>query len=120
MSIGLLIVAIVLLLANGLFVALEFSLIASRRTKLEQLDTERVTVRLALEASAELPLQLASVQLGVTMCSLGLGAVAEQSVAEGLKQLFGLFGSIPDGVADSLAVVIALLIILFLHTVIGE
>jgi len=74
----------VLLLGNGVFVAIEFSLIASRRTKLEQFAADgRLSARLALEASSELPLQLASVQLGVTMCSLGLGAVSEQAVAEG-------------------------------------
>jgi CBS domain containing-hemolysin-like protein len=121
MSVGLLLVAVVLLAANGVFVALEFSLIASRRTKLEQLrDEGGLSARLAYDAASELPLQLASVQLGVTMCSLGLGAVAEQSVAEGLKSLFDLIGGLPDGVADSVAVVIGLGVILFLHTVVGE
>lgn len=121
MSVGLLLFAIVLLVANGLFVGLEFSLIASRKTRLEQLaESGRLSARFALDAASDLPMQLASVQLGVTMCSLGLGAVSEAAVAEGLKSAFELIGSIPESVVDTLALVIALVIILFLHTVIGE
>src|SRR5919197_3594317 len=76
MSVWLVVAAIALLAANGLFVAKEFSLIASRRTKLERLAEDgSLSARLAFEAANELPLQLASSQLGVTMASLGLGAV---------------------------------------------
>jgi CBS domain containing-hemolysin-like protein len=120
-NIWLLLVAVLLLAANGLFVALEFAVIASRRTKLEQLAGEgSVSARFALDAASELPLQLASVQLGVTMASLGLGAVAEPTVAHGIRQVLELFGSIPQGVVETVAVVFGLGIILFLHTVLGE
>lgn len=110
----------VLLGANGVFVAKEFALIASRRTKLQGLaDDGSLSARLALEAASELPLQLASSQLGVTMASLGLGAVAEPTVAHALENAFGAIG-VPNGVTDSLAVVIGLAIVVFFHMVFGE
>jgi CBS domain containing-hemolysin-like protein len=110
----------VLLGANGVFVAKEFALIASRRTKLQGLAEEgSLSARLALEAASQLPLQLASSQLGVTMASLGLGAVAEPTVAQGLENAFSAVG-IPNGVTDTLAVVIGLAIVVFFHMVFGE
>jgi len=119
-NVWLLLVAVLLLAANALFVAFEFAVIASRRTKLEQLaDDGRVSARFALDAASELPLQLASVQLGITMTSLGLGAVAEPTIAEAIHDFLDLFG-IPAGLAGSIAVVVGLVFILFLHTVFGE
>ena len=71
MNVWLIVATFVLLAANGVFVAKEFSLIASRRTKLEGLAEDgSLSARLAFEAAGELPLQLASSQLGVTMASL--------------------------------------------------
>src|SRR5689334_23798657 len=88
-NVWLIVATFVLLGANGVFVAKEFSLIASRRTKLEGLAEDgSLCARLAFEAAGELPLQLASSQLGVTMASLGLGAVAEPMVSEGLENAF--------------------------------
>jgi CBS domain containing-hemolysin-like protein len=113
--------AVVLVLLNGVFVAMEFSLVASRRTKLEtRADEGTISSRFALDATAELPLQLAGTQLGVTMASLLLGAVAEPAAADGLEKLFNPIGGIPSGVRDALAVVLGLAIVVFLHTVFGE
>jgi len=119
--IGWQIVAVIALLAaNAFFVAKEFALIASRRTKLENLaDDGSLRARLAFEASNDLPMQLASSQLGVTMASLGLGAVAEPLVAHGLENGLGALG-VPNGVSDTLALVIGLAIVVFFHMVIGE
>ena len=120
MTFWLVIAAFFLLAANGVFVAKEFALIASRRTKLQGLAEEgSLSARLALEAASQLPLQLASSQLGVTMASLGLGAVAEPTVAHGLESAFSAVG-IPNGVTDTLAVIIGLAIVVFFHMVIGE
>jgi CBS domain containing-hemolysin-like protein len=120
-SVWLVLLTVFLLAANGLFVAIEFSLIASRRTKLEALAADgRVTARFALDAASELPLNLAAVQLGITMASLGLGAVGEPTVAQGIEPVLDLFGFIPQGVVDTIALVVALGIILFLHTIVGE
>jgi CBS domain containing-hemolysin-like protein len=120
MTLWLVLAALVLLAGNGVFVAKEFALIASRRTKLQGLaESGSLSARLALEAASDLQLQLASSQLGVTMASLGLGAVAEPIVAQGLENLFGALG-VPNGVTDTLALVIGLAVVVFFHMVIGE
>jgi CBS domain containing-hemolysin-like protein len=119
-TVWLVLAAFVLLAANGVFVAKEFALIASRRTKLQGLaDEGSLSARLAFEAASDLQLQLASSQLGVTMASLGLGAVAEPTVARGLENLLGALG-VPTGVTNTFAVVIGLAIVVFLHMVVGE
>ena len=115
-----LLASVLLLAANGAFVAKEFALIASRRTKLENLAEDgSLRARLAFDAANELPLQLASSQLGVTMASLGLGAVAEPLVSHGLENALGGLG-VPNGFSDTLALVIGLAIVVFFHMVIGE
>ena len=115
-----LLAAALLLAANGAFVAKEFALIASRRTKLQGLaDDGSLRARLAFEAANELPLQLASSQLGVTMASLGLGAVAEPLVAHGLESVLSGVG-VPNGVSDTLALIVGLGIVVFFHMVFGE
>jgi CBS domain containing-hemolysin-like protein len=114
-------VAVVLILANGVFVAMEFSMVASRRTKLETLAADgTASARFALDATGELPLQLAGTQLGVTMASLLLGAVAEPAIASGLESAFDAIGGLPTGLADALAVVVGLGIVVFFHMVFGE
>jgi CBS domain containing-hemolysin-like protein len=119
-TVWLLLGALGLLAANGLFVAKEFALIASRRTKLENLsEGGSLSARLAFEAANELPLQLASSQLGVTMASLGLGAVAEPIVAHGLDDVLSGVG-VPTGISGTLALIIGLGVVVFFHMVIGE
>ena len=98
MSPWFLLVAVVLLFANGYFVAVEFAVIASRRTKLEELAAEGAgAARLALEATQHLSLQLAGAQLGITMASLGLGAVAEPTLGGLLERVLGVGDVLPDG-----------------------
>jgi CBS domain containing-hemolysin-like protein len=103
--------AVVLLVANGFFVAVEFAVVGSRRTRLERLVEEGSRrARHALAATADLNTQLAGAQLGITMASLGLGAVAEPAVAGLLEGFLGHTG----------AVVVALVLVVFLHLVVGE
>ena len=114
------VVAIGLLLANGFFVAAEFAVIAAGPSKLENLAAAGGRrAKAALRSANEVSLMLSGAQLGITMASLGLGFVAEPAVAhlleDGLENL-----NLPSGVIHSLAVVIALGIISFLHMVIGE
>ena len=91
-------ISVVLLGVNGFFVALEFSLVGSRRTKLEELAAQGSwSARLALDASGDLTLQLAGAQLGITVASLGLGLVAEPAMAHLLEPVVGLAG-LPVGV----------------------
>ena len=121
MSTGLaLAVCVALLAVNGFFVALEFSLVGSRRTKLEELAADGSTsARRALAASGDITLLLAGAQLGITMASLALGLVAEPAMAGVLAPVVGLL-HLPSGVAHTLAFVVGLGIVVFFHMVVGE
>lgn len=113
--------SLVLLVANGFFVAVEFALIASRRTKLESLAQDgSARARLALGAMRHLNLQLAGAQLGITMASLLLGYVAEPAVAGLIEGGIERFVELPSGVLHTIGFVVALTIVAFLHMVIGE
>jgi CBS domain containing-hemolysin-like protein len=119
-SITALLVAVVLLAANGFFVAAEFALLASRRSRLEQLAAEgSKAAASAVAGLRELSLMLAGAQLGITMASFGLGAIAEPAVAHGLELLLGGV-ALPAAARHTIAVAIALSIIVFLHMVVGE
>jgi len=116
-----LLIALVLLVLNGFFVGAEFALIAARRSKIEQMaqsGSRRATV--ALRSVKELSLMLAGAQLGITMASLGLGAVAEPAVAHliegGLESVLHL----SPAVTHTISFVIALTIVVFFHMVVGE
>jgi CBS domain containing-hemolysin-like protein len=114
-----LVVTAVLLIGNALFVGGEFALIASRRTALEPLAATSQRARWALSAMNQIPLMIAGAQLGITICSLGLGAIAEPALAhlfEGPFQRAGL----PEGAVHPVAFVLALGVVVFLHTVVGE
>jgi len=111
---------VVLLGANGFFVAIEIALLAVRRTRIEELaDTGDRRAMRALKALRELSVTFSGAQLGITMCSLGLGIIAEPALAVAFVRIFALT-AIPVGVIPLIAVVIALSITVFLHMVIGE
>ncbi|RZU50951.1 CBS domain containing-hemolysin-like protein [Krasilnikovia cinnamomea] len=114
-----LIIAAVLLLGNATFVGGEFALIASRRTALEPLAATSKRARWALSAMNQIPLMIAGAQLGITICSLGLGAIAEPALAHLLEVPFQALG-FPDNAVHPVAFVIALAVVVFLHTVVGE
>lgn len=117
MSVALVTVALILL--SAFFVAVEFSLMAARRHRLEERATHSRSARAALRSSAELTLILAGAQLGITVCTLALGAVTKPAVHHALTPLFERTG-MPFAVADVAAFVLALVIVTFLHLVIGE
>lgn len=113
--------AVALLILNGFFVGAEFALIAARRSRIEQLATEgnkRATI--ALRSIRELSLMLAGAQLGITMASLGLGAVAEPAVAHLIEGGLESVVHLSPTVLHSVSFVIALTIVVFLHMVVGE
>jgi CBS domain containing-hemolysin-like protein len=116
-----LLLALGLLLANGFFVAVEFALIASRRTKLEAMAEDgSARARVALGSMRHLNLQLAGAQLGITMASLLLGFVAEPAVAGLIEDALDAVVELPSGVLNTIGFVVALTIVAFLHMVIGE
>jgi CBS domain containing-hemolysin-like protein len=113
-------IAVVLLLGNGFFVATEFALIAARRTRLTPMATQGSRrAATVLRAMDEIPVVVAGAQLGITICSLGLGAVAEPAVARLLGSPFALVG-VPHDLLHPVSFVVALAIVVFAHTVIGE
>ncbi|WP_250000630.1 hemolysin family protein [Actinoplanes sp. M2I2] len=114
-----LLITVVLLVGNGLFVGGEFALIASRRTALEPLAASSKRARWALSAMSQIPLMIAGAQLGITICSLGLGALAEPALAHLFEGPFHDLG-LPENAVHPAAFVLALAIVVFLHTVIGE
>jgi CBS domain containing-hemolysin-like protein len=109
-----------LLVANGFFVAAEFALVASKRYRLEHAAAEgNRAARAALDGSRELSLMLAGAQLGITLCSLGLGALAEPALEHLIHPVLHGVG-LPDLPSEIIAFVFALVVVTFLHLVIGE
>ncbi len=108
---------VLLLLANGVFVAAEFAYITARRNVLEQ--TPGRAAQVAAGLNRNLSLSLAAAQLGITMASLLLGYVAEPAIAGIFERLLG-FAPLSEGATHAIALSIALLVVVFLHMVIGE
>ncbi len=113
-------VAIALLAANAFFVAAEIALLAARRVRIEELaDQGDPRARIAAAALRELSVTFSGAQLGITMASLGLGAIAEPAVADVIEGWLDV-AAIPAGTRGAIAFGIALLIVVFLHMVVGE
>src|SRR6185436_2030419 len=111
-----------LLAFNGFFVAAEFALVRARRTRLEaMIQRGDPLAKVALRAVDNLTRMLAASQLGITLASLGLGWVAEETLG---KALVELLQSLPIGLElatrASVGAGIALAAATFLHVVIGE
>jgi CBS domain containing-hemolysin-like protein len=111
-----------LVVLNGLFVAAEFSLVAVRRTRIEELIKQGVSSAKAVEAAIHhMDRTIAATQLGVTLASIGLGWVGEPVLVRLLEPLFAI---LPRGwslvAAHSVAVAVAFLLITFMHVVFGE
>lgn len=124
MTVVLLLVALTLLLVNGFFVGAEVAITAaaaSRRGELERRAAEgRRAARLAVASMRELSFMLTGAQLGITMASLGLGFVAEPAIADVLEAAFADRIGLTGAPLHALASVIALLIVIVLHMVLGE
>ncbi len=112
-------ITILLLLGNAFFVGAEFALIASRRTIIEPLAASSRRAAWALSAMSQIPLMVAGAQLGITICSLALGALAEPALAHVLEHPFHAL-HLPEQLVHPVALVVALGLIVFLHTVVGE
>jgi len=115
-----LLLAVALLAGNAFFVGAEFALISARRTQIEpQALAGSRRARTTLRAMEQVSLMMAGAQLGITLCSLGLGAVGEPAVAALIEGPLESAG-VPDGLLHPIALVIALSIVVYLHMVLGE
>jgi CBS domain containing-hemolysin-like protein len=113
-------VSLILLILNAFFVAAEFALVASKRHRLEQAAAGGSrAARSALAGVRELSMMLAGAQLGITLCTLGLGALAKPTVAHLLEPAFEATG-LPESAAYVVSFILAVAVVGFLHVVLGE
>ena len=110
----------VLLAVNAFFVGAEFAVISARRSQIEPLaDAGSRPAKTALWAMEHATLMLAACQLGITVCSLLILNVSEPAIHHLLEIPLSLTG-LPEEVISTIAFIIALLIVSFLHVVLGE
>lgn len=113
-------IAIVLLALNAFFVGAEFALISARRSMIEpRAEAGSRAARVTLGAMERISLMMAGAQLGITVCSLGLGYLGEPAIARLLEGPFEAIG-MPRGLLHPVAFAIALGLIGMLHVVLGE
>jgi len=114
-----LVIVVLLVLANGFFVASEFALVGVRKSRIEMLAKagNRKAKRL-LPLINNLNAYISATQLGITLASLALGWIGEPAVAHLLEA--PLKGRVSDTVLHTIAFAIAFSIITFLHIVLGE
>src|ERR1044071_5737144 len=110
-----------LVLANGFFVAAEFSIVTVRKTRVDQLIAEKHRGARAVRRAVSAPDKyIAATQLGITMASLGLGWIGEPALASLLQPGFHFLPApIAEATAHSIAVAIAFVIVTALHIVLG-
>lgn len=117
---GALWLSLFLLLGNAFFVGAEFAVMTARRARLEPLAAAgSKRARVSLDALEQVASLLATAQLGITLCSVGLGAVAEQVLHEVLEPPLQALG-LSDSLSLPIALALALLIVAYLHVVVGE
>ncbi|MGW7434520.1 hemolysin family protein [Streptomyces sp. NPDC054849] len=108
------------LITNAFFVAAEFALISVRRSQIEPAaDKGDRRAKTTLWALEHLSAMMATAQLGITVSSLVLGAVAEPAVAHMLEPAFHAVG-VPEALIHPIAFLIALTLATYLHMLIGE
>ena len=113
---------VVLLLLNGFFVAVEFALVRSRRTRLEGMvrGGDRIA-GVALRATGNLARVLSASQLGITLASLGLGWVAEGALGRVFEEWFAALPIALDApLRVSIGAAVAISVATFMHVVFGE
>jgi len=116
-----LLAALLLVLLNGFFVAAEFALVKLRLSRAEELAEELGWQgRVLLHVRGHLDAYLSACQLGITVASLALGWIAEDTFVELLRPWLALLGVGSERVLSSVAIGTAFFIITFLHITLGE
>ncbi len=112
--------ALLLVALNGVFVAAEFAFVKIRSAQVKRMvDEGRASARIVQSAIGKLDRYLAVCQLGITISSLGLGALGEPAIARLLEPVLGVLG-FSEGLIHGIAFAIGFGIITFLHVVFGE
>jgi CBS domain containing-hemolysin-like protein len=111
---------VLLLLGNAFFVAAEFALVSARRTQIEpRAEAGNRFARTTLRAMENMSEVIAVNQLGITICSLVLGAVAEPAIAQLIEPVLHDL-DVPESFLHPIAFAVGLAIVVFLHVVMGE
>ena len=115
-----LLVAVLLLLGNAFFVGAEFALVSARRTQIEpRAEAGSRVARTTLRAMENISLVIGVNQLGITVCSLVLGAVGEPAVAHLIEPVLHV-AHVPEAFLHPAAFVLGLALVVYLHVVMGE
>jgi CBS domain containing-hemolysin-like protein len=115
------IVVLLLVLANGFFVAAEFAIVKVRSTQIQPLIIkENKRAKVAYKLITHLDEYLSATQLGITMTSLGLGWIGEPVTAKILTPVFSLLSIESPNTIHTLSITFGFLVITFLHVVVGE
>jgi CBS domain containing-hemolysin-like protein len=114
-----LILAAVLVAVNAFFVIAEYALVRSRRARLEVMrDQDLRGAALALTLVERINQYISAVQIGVTMTSVGIGALATPTLAHALEDAFG--GGLSHGLSVVIAVAIAYALVISVQLIFGE
>ncbi|MGW6858445.1 hemolysin family protein [Streptomyces xanthophaeus] len=115
-----LLIGLATLVVNAFFVGAEFALISVRRSQIEPYAEEGDRRgRAVLWGLEHVSAMMAAAQLGITLCTLVLGVVAEPAIAHLLTPVFDLIG-VPAGLTHAISFVIALTLATYLHMLFGE
>lgn len=113
-------IGLMTLVVNAFFVGAEFALISVRRSQIEpQAEAGNRRARSVIWGLEHVSALLAAAQLGITLCTLVLGIVAEPAIAHLLEPVFNAVG-IPHGLVHPISFVIALTVATYLHMLLGE
>ncbi len=113
-------ITLLLLIGSGFFVAAEFALVAAKRHRMERAAAQgRRGAKSALAGMRELSLMLAGAQLGITICTLGLGSISKPAISHELDPILERLG-LPSGLSYGIAFAVAMTVVVFLHMVLGE
>ncbi|MET9166739.1 hemolysin family protein [Streptomyces cellulosae] len=111
---------VLLLIGSAFFVAAEFALVAAKRHRMEKAAAAgQRGAKAALAGMRELSLMLAGAQLGITVCTLGLGSVSKPAISHELDPLLHALG-LPSALSYGVAFAVAMIVVVFLHMVVGE
>lgn len=114
------ILGLLLVVGNGFFVGAEFALVSARRTQLElRAANGSAIAQMTLKAMGQLSLVIAAIQLGVTVCSLALGAITEPAFAALLHPPLKAL-HLPQVWLQPISFGVALLVVMYFHVVFGE
>ena len=118
------VIILLLIIANGLFVAAEFAIVAARKPRVAQLgrDGNRLAqqVHTILANATNQDRYIATAQLGITLASVGLGMYGERSIASWLYGPLEHYGHLSEPLAHTIGTIISVAILTYLHVVLGE